>query len=79
VFNDGSAKPARLGALDCDELTTDGVKDNHWLGSRIRAPVSGVTAKVKVLAVLFVPIYSSRTRRHARRFEQAAFFEELPG
>src|ERR1700712_1916863 len=58
LFSDGSAKPARLWALNCDELATDRVENNHWFGSRIRAPVSGVTAKVKLSASPFVPAYS---------------------
>src|SRR4051794_21682719 len=48
VFNAGSAKPARLGARNCDELATDRVENNHWFGSRSRAPISGVTVKVKL-------------------------------
>src|ERR1700709_765565 len=41
VFNDGSAHPARFWALNCDELATDRVENNHRFGFRIRAPVSG--------------------------------------
>jgi hypothetical protein len=59
LFNTGSAKPARLGARNCDELATDRVENNHWFGSRSRAPISGVTVKVKLSMLPFVSAYPS--------------------